>query len=334
MRRVARSLLASLCFVCALYPCSARAQTDDDRAAARAAATEGFKAFQEGRYKDSLDLCTRAEALMHAPTHLLLIARSQAKLGHLVEAQEAYFKIKRDSLAADAPHAFVEAQESANAEVAALTPRVPTLRVDVEGADPRDVKLTVDGAPVSSAVIGLARPINPGQHVLVGKSPTAESEPMTVTIAESSTQAVTLKLQPVAAAPAGATTAPEQPPEQASSSSGLVAGGWIGVGVGVAGLIAGTAFVLQNHDNRNKADALCQPNGCPTSQRTQVASLDSNANSDALLSWISFGVGGAGLATGAVLLWMGAHKPSTRPTGAATLRPWFGARSAGVMGTF
>src|SRR5579862_1437501 len=89
---------------------TASAQTDEARAAARAAATEGLHALQEGRFKDAVDLCTRAESLMHAPTHLLLIARAQAKLGNLVEAQEAYIKIERDHLAPNAPRAFMDAQ--------------------------------------------------------------------------------------------------------------------------------------------------------------------------------------------------------------------------------
>ncbi len=89
---------------------TASAQTDEARASARAAATQGLHALQEGRYKDALDLCTRAESLMHAPTHLLLIARAQTKLGHLVEAREAYIKIERDHLAANAPRAFLDAQ--------------------------------------------------------------------------------------------------------------------------------------------------------------------------------------------------------------------------------
>ncbi|MGH7440089.1 MAG: hypothetical protein ACRENE_30735, partial [Polyangiaceae bacterium] len=116
----------------AAFAPTAYAQSDDDRAAARVAAGAGLKAFQEGRYQEAVDLCTRAESLMHATTHLLLIARSQAKLGHLVEAQEAYIRIKRDQLPANAPHAFVEAQAAAADEQAALAPRVPTLKITLE----------------------------------------------------------------------------------------------------------------------------------------------------------------------------------------------------------
>ena len=162
------------------------------RAQARAAATQGLKALQDGRYKDALDLCTRAETLMHAPTHLLLIARAQTKLGHLVEAQEAYIKIERERLASNAPRAFVDAQAAAADEQAALAPRVPVVRVDVEGGSPSDLQITLDGAPFSSALVGMASPINPGSHTFAVTSASATADPVTVTIAEGAKQSVTL----------------------------------------------------------------------------------------------------------------------------------------------
>src|SRR5882724_1661427 len=58
-RAVAAILLASVCLL-AVEPC-AFAQTDDDRAGARVAATEGVKASNEKRWADAADLFTRAE---------------------------------------------------------------------------------------------------------------------------------------------------------------------------------------------------------------------------------------------------------------------------------
>ena len=62
----------------------ADAQTNSERAGARAAAGEGLKAFNEGRHAEAIDLFTRAESLVHAPPHLLYIARANEKLGWLV----------------------------------------------------------------------------------------------------------------------------------------------------------------------------------------------------------------------------------------------------------
>ena len=328
----------------------AGAQADESRAAARAAATEGLHALQEGRYKDAVDLCTRAEALMHAPTHLLLIARAQAKLGHLVEAQEAYIKVQREHLAPNAPRAFTDAQAAATEEEAALAPRVPTLKVDVAGAEGKDVEVTLDGASLPAALIGMAGPINPGSHTLTAKTSSAVADPVTVTIAEGAKQTATLTLTPLASsavepAEAAASTAPlpAGEPRAGSSPSGLRIGGWVALGIGVAGVAAGTVFVVKNHQDRSDANALCGSEGCPASRRADIASFDDSANSSATVAWISYGVGAAGLVTGATLLWLGHGKAAATPgTGQAAAQrsaswgviPWVGVRSAGVRVTF
>src|SRR5258708_8896018 len=142
------------------------ARSDDDGASARRAATAGLKAFQEGSYQEAVDYCTRAETMMHAPAHLLLIARSQVKLGRLVEAQEAYFRLKRDALAPNAAKAFVDAQASAADEQSALAPRIPTLKITLDGAPAREVSLVIDGQTQSSAVLAVPKPVDPGQHTV------------------------------------------------------------------------------------------------------------------------------------------------------------------------
>ncbi|MGH7269224.1 MAG: hypothetical protein ACREJ3_02240, partial [Polyangiaceae bacterium] len=171
----------------ALSAVPARAQTDEQRASARAAATDGLRALNEGRYRDALDFCTRAESLMHAPTHLLLIARAQTKLGLLVEAQESYIKITREQLAAGASPAFVNAQKAAKEEDRALTPRVPTLKIDLDGPSADQATIAVNGAPLSAAAIGLARPVDPGSYALTATAPGLQAAPVTLTIEEGAT---------------------------------------------------------------------------------------------------------------------------------------------------
>jgi hypothetical protein len=329
------------------------AQSDADRASARAAAQEGLKAFQEGRFQDAADLCARAEAFMHAPTHLLLLARAQTKLGHLVEAQEAYFRIKREHLPPDAPRPWVEAQMAASDEQNALAPRIPTLKVTVEGAAVKDVALTIDGQPVKSELIGLARPVNPGQHTLLARAPSAESDPANVMMREGGAQALTLTLHPVAvtstpaasppepsagpAPPAATATAPPQT-EGSGGSTGMRVGGWIGVGLGVVGAALGTVFLLKHQSDQHDADGLCTPkdaNGdCPGSNRSQIANLDSSASSAATIAWDSYGVGAAALGTGVVMLVMSGGKGAPQTTGSSRVMPWVGATSAGVTVRF
>jgi hypothetical protein len=145
---------------------------------------------------------------------------------------------------------------------------------------------------------------------------------------------VTLALQPVPgasveSAPAAAESSEAERPK---GGTGLKAGGWIGIGVGAAGLVAGTVFVVKNRSDRNSADALCNPRGCPDSKRADITSFDNSANSAATLAWVSYGIGAAGLATGTVLLLMGSSK-STRAQ-SARVTPWVLPRSAGLTVSF
>jgi hypothetical protein len=318
---------------------NAYAQSDDDRAAARIAANAGLKAYQEGRYQEAVDLCTRAESLMHATTHLLIVARSQAKLGHLVEAQEAYIRIKRDQLPGNAPRAFLEAQAAAADEQAALGPRVPTLKITLEGAPAKGVTLVIDGQNVSAAMVGLPKPINPGQHTIAAHSPSAESETATVTLPEGAAQSLTLTMHAVEGAPAeaaattasgGAQLTTDQPPAP-KGKPGLRIGGWIGVGVGVVGAAVGTVFLVKNQSDLNSANSLCGGAACPMSKKGQIADLDSSANGEATLAWVSYGVGGAALAAGVVMLVMSGSKG---PQPQAALAPVAGPGYFGLRGRF
>src|SRR5882724_2546656 len=161
-RAVAAILLASVCLL-AVEPC-AFAQTDDDRAGARVAATEGVKASNEKRWADAADLFTRAESLVHSPVHLLYLARAQEKLGHLVKARENYTRVIREHLGADSPDAFKQAQTSAQQEAGGLDGRLAAITVKLDG-EKGTVTVTMDGEKVPPALIGLPLPVDPGSHV-------------------------------------------------------------------------------------------------------------------------------------------------------------------------
>lgn len=311
---------------------SALAQSDDERAAARAAATKGAEALEQGRVEEALDLFSRAEAIIHAPPHLLYIARAHTKLGHLVKAHEAYVKITRETLGPNTPEAFREAQAIASTEAAELEPRIPTLKVDVEGAPAESVLLEIDGQKVPSAMIGLARPIDPGKHQIQAKTANSASDVVAVTLAERAHQSVTLKL--VAATSSEGDdhiTASEPGPRKVVSRVPAYAA----LGVGAVGLVVGTIFVLQNHSKRGEADDLCPTGPCPESRRADVLRLDDEANTAATMAWVGYGVGAIGLGVGAFLLLTTSGASATPPPATGIrVRPSVGFRSIGLGGVF
>lgn len=174
----------------------ARAQSAADKATARQLAIDGIKAYEAGDYPTALDRLQRAQALYDAPVHLLYIARSQVKLGMLVEGAETYRRLSRVQLGADAPKAFLDARQSGAKELPAVEPRIPTLIVNVAPSGVENLELVIDQESVSAAAIGVERPINPGRHVVTARAPGYDAAQSSVELAEGEKKSIHLELQP------------------------------------------------------------------------------------------------------------------------------------------
>ncbi|WP_437837496.1 tetratricopeptide repeat protein [Sorangium sp. So ce1153] len=138
--------------------------TPQAKAAARSFADEGWNLYTAGRYEEALKAFREADAKVHAPTFLLMVARCYVKLGRLLDARAAYQIILDEKLAASAPPAFTEAQVTARKELADLELRIPTVEVAIKGAVQEVREVTLDGLPIP-----LSTPVqrDPGEHTLV-----------------------------------------------------------------------------------------------------------------------------------------------------------------------
>src|SRR4029079_17321704 len=75
----------------------------DRKATARAAFQEGVQMQEANNCKEALNRFETAQKFYPAPTHLLRIGQCQTTLGKLVEAQETYETLTRQSIQANAP---------------------------------------------------------------------------------------------------------------------------------------------------------------------------------------------------------------------------------------
>ena len=288
MRRIF-CLVSGACVLISAH--TAFAQTDQERAAARDAANNGRVAFDAGKYEKAIDYLSRAEQLVHAPPHLLYLARAQAKLGRLVAAHETYLKINRETLAPNAPKAFVSAQAAAEQEQEALDDRLPSVTVALQGATTApDLVVQMDGNALPSAMIGIPLPADPGEHVFKASGPTITSDPVTIRLAEAGKQTVTLTLRSTGAAPpvaagttsrhpanaavaAGAVAAtgapaantPPSPPAESTSvdsgkghGPGLLIASIASFTLGAASAGVGTYYLIQASDTRNESEKIYQ----------------------------------------------------------------------------
>jgi hypothetical protein len=336
-------------------PLSAFAQSDEQRAAARELATSGLDAFKAGKYDQALESFTKAESLYHALPHLLFIARSHAKLGQYVKAREAYLKVIKEVLPANAPQAARDAQSNASSEIANIEPKIGHVTIGVAGKEQlRDLVVTLDGTAISGVLIGSPMPIDPGEHVIEGVA-TGMRGKTTVAVAPGQRQDVALKLEadasavpPVAAVVPATAAAPASPPppetpppaqpapaadtSASHGTNGMRIGSYVAFGVGAVGIAGGIAFMLQSSSKRSDADKLCTlPNGgCDLALKPQIDSLDSDANHARTLGIVGFALGAAGIGAGVTLFVLSAgHSEKT-----ASIAPWVGVNSAGVRGKF
>ena len=336
-------------------PSLAHAESDTDRAGARASAEAGVAAYNGGQYSEALDLLRRAESLVHAPTHLLFMARASEKLGRLVQAHELYLKISREPLATNAPRAFVAAQQAAIHEVTAIENRLPYLTINTDVALTSGSKVTLDDRELPNVLIGIPIPVDPGNHIVVAKSASGQGgEPANVTLAESKREQVTVKVpNQTVASPAAVVSAPPQGASQAQPTSPVTTAtapaeldansqprkgppaivAYSAIGVGVVGAAIGTVFLIQRGSKQSDADSAyndCRTRYCGPSDISKFTQLDKDAAKAGNLAVVSYGVGAAALTTGLYLLLTG-HAKRTAALHMPPIVPYVGLNQAGAL---
>jgi hypothetical protein len=282
--------------------CSARAEVDDaTRGSARQLGYSGVEAFQAGEYQSAHDKLDKAYRVLQAPSLGLWSARALEKLGRLVEASERYLEVTRVSAERGQEAVQLQAQAEARREVEKLLPRIPALRVEVKGADPSSVVLTVDGAVIAPELIAEERPVDPGVHQVEAKRG-AEVRTSVIRVREGERKAVTLSFGTAARKPPD--SVPPPPPHASESSSGFPAKtlGWVAVIAGGAGLVVGGVtggMALQKRGEiEDSPHCRAATNECLPNMQSTVDAYDSMRR----ISTIGFVAGGVLAATGIVLV--------------------------------
>lgn len=329
--------------LCVALP--SNAQTDEEKAAARALATQGATALQENKFAESLDLVTRAEAIMHAPPHLLLIGRAQVGLGRLVAGKETFLKLSREQLAANAPPAFKKAQAEAKAELDLIEPRIASLQISLKGegvTNSSKITVKMDDQPVPGALIGVHRPVDPGKHTIGAFSPGHSPVTQEVTLGDGEKKDIELTVEaPTVSLVEEEKKFEEQPPPKPPPPQGmstLRVIGIAGMGAGVAGLVVGGVFLGLKSSTQGEADTLfnaCKKKagGCTPLDQKKVSDLDASAASQGTIGIAGLVAGGVLAAGGVVLFILGGNKPQPKPA-AGFVMPYVTPNGGGIYGQF
>jgi hypothetical protein len=293
------------------------------RAAARKIATDGVAALQQGDAELASQKLEKAFELLPAPSIALWSARALIKRGQLVEASERLLQAGRLPASEGNERAVqAQAQKDAALELAALSPRIPKLVITLDGAQPSEVSVSLDGKPLSSALLGEEQLANPGAHKVTGTRGAEQAEEA-FSLVETQKAQVLLHFHgpapklaaAAAAAPLSAGQAPPAPPAAtptapatAPSVAAKPSGGshtlaFVALGVGGVGLITGGVtglIALGKRGDLNK-NAACTDGKCQPSVQGDVDSFRAMRT----VSGIGFIAGGVFAATGVVLLLTG-----------------------------
>jgi hypothetical protein len=149
----------------------ARATDDSAKLEARNLAKAAKRDFDAGRLEDAQRKFENAYAIAKVPTLALWTARVLVKRGQFMAGAEAYrqaAQLARNDLWIG--NAQEQAQAEAKRELAGLLPRIPKLRIYLQGAVTKEVALTVDDVNVAGLLPGSDLQVDPGRHRIVGKT--------------------------------------------------------------------------------------------------------------------------------------------------------------------
>jgi hypothetical protein len=323
------------------YGGPASAQNEANRAQARELGEKGAQALDKRDFAGAETLFAQADSLYHAPTLLLGLARAQAQLGKYIEAWESYHRIILEGAPPGANPTLLRAIDDAKAEIDSVAGKRAKVTITITGAD--SPKVSVDGAALPAAALGLERPVNPGKHAVHVEAPgmKAGDGSFTVDPGKSTTFSLALE-QDTSGAPVTPTPATDTPPPttgnppppgaDVSTNGGSMNRtlGYVGLGVGGAGLLVGVITgVIAMGKHGDLANSPCAGKPCSNSDATTFNSDLDSYHSMGTISTIGFIVGVVAAGAGVVLLVTAPKKSAS-----AYISPTIGLGTLGAVGRF
>lgn len=316
VRRVLPPAAISVLALLAGWPAAAQ-----ELAAAEALFNTGVADLEAGKYDTACPALAESQRLDPRPGTLFALADCQDRAGKIASAATLYddYLLATDQLKPMQRLRHGKRIDAAKARRAELAPQIPELTLVSPPSMPAGVRVTRDGADVSPADLGVALPLDPGEHVITFRlddGPVVE-ERISLAAGEKTTLEIDLRRAEkkperpaIASAPRGGFAQAPQSEEKSSGRpgeaklSGRRVGALVAGSVGVAGLALGGVTGLMTLAKKPTIEEHC---------RGKVCDAEGKAAADAtrlpgLLSSIGFGIGVAGAVAGLVL-W------STEPSG-------------------
>jgi hypothetical protein len=290
---------ASAALAIALASAGAGAQPSQTSAAAATLFDRGLADMQAGNYQAGCPALRESYRLDPRPGSLFTAAECEANWGKIAAALAGYTdfvalveRMSEKEQTAHAKRAAIAAEQKAR--LAAIVPKLVLVLSAGAGAG---TTVELDGTLLGRPSLGVALPVDPGEHRIVVKTADGEREEK-VTIAVSEEKRVELEAAapkpkpppPVVQLPA-VEPKPDGPKRRPFAYAAFALGA---VGLGAGALGGGLTLAAKSTIDAHCTGIHCNAEGKSAADRAQVTGA---------LSTVGFITGGAGLTLG-VLLWV------------------------------
>jgi hypothetical protein len=215
-------------------------------------------------------------------------------------------------------------------EVRAALPTLILAAKDGAGNDLYDVKVSVDGVPTATTLDGLPVVLDPGEHTFTfeGAGQPPVDRKLVLREGEKDRRETVLIGPPAPPRLADGQT-PQAPPVSTWSSRKTLA--VLSAGVGLTSVVLGSVWGAFAISSQSRESSDCSKKACPNPAQAQEDY--SKATQNATASTVLFVVGGALIATGAVLWLTAPREPggSASASGSLRLAPTVGTNAGGLV---
>ncbi len=334
-RQLIRLVAGAVALVLTLpVPAHGQSPSHQERMQAAKLGGEAIDLYAAGDYAAALEKFEQAEQIVPAPTIKLRIARCLDQLDRMQEAAEKYRQVIEAELPHWAPKVHRDAREKAVPELAALLEQIPTLEISLRGPGADIATVELDGIELGADELREQHAVDPGSHVVVARVG-EQAARRSVTARRGEHLVVKLRLEGADEPEADdADTA-----EPAPAGAWMPTAAWVGIGVGAAGFVLGTAAGIAVLDEEAELLDRCPDRQCPPEVHDDARSFDGLRAA----STAGFAIGTVALAAGVtLLLWpIDETEPSNddaderaEPSEEAQLVPYLAPAAVGLAGRF
>jgi hypothetical protein len=268
---------------------------------AAAAGEEQFLAAHEDyaakRYAEALPLFRDALELSNSPNARLYVARCLRELGMIVDAYEQmHLAVRKATAMARSEDKYTPTRNAAAAELAQLDEQVAKVVIALHDPPP-GARVTINGAELESARVGMPVAVAPGKVIVEATAPGREPIRRELSVVGAATASLTLAFD---AAPAPTPDDSAAQPQSGSDIGAVRIAGFAVAGLGVAALVAFAVTGSMASSKFDEVDETCGGQRCTDAQPQTDAQID-EGKMLATVANAMLGVG-AGLAVAGTLM--------------------------------